>query len=358
MPVGGTVDRAGDGGFSGGGGADIVGGACGVDDIGDARALGERELRGDQVDAARHLGDRMLDLDARIHLHERHRAVRVDEELDRAGARVPRALADRDRRALEPILGLLREERGGRLLDELLIATLQRTVARTDGDHAAGTVAEHLHLHVTRAREEPFDEAVAVAERDLGLMRGGDERLLHVLEFVDDLEAAPAAAVHGLDGERQSVLARERDHLRRVVHRFRGARGHRRAHVGGDATRLHLRAEHTDRLRARTDPCEARVDDRLREIRVLGKEAVAGVHGVRVGFLRDVDDLGDVEICVLRSFAVERIGLVGEMDEQGVRIRIGVDGDGRAARVMAGVDDAHRDFAAVRDEDAGETVAG
>ena len=100
----------------------------------------------------------------------------------------------------------------------------------------------------------------------------------------------------------------------------------------------------------------ARVDDRLREIRVLGKEAVAGVHGVRVGLvLRDVDDLRDVEICVLRGLAVERIGLVGEMDEQGVRIRIGVDGDGRAARVMAGVDDAHRDFAAVCDENAGET---
>src|SRR5437773_8820121 len=37
------------------------------------------------VEVGRHLGDRVLDLDARVHLHEVERAVLVEQELDRPG---------------------------------------------------------------------------------------------------------------------------------------------------------------------------------------------------------------------------------------------------------------------------------
>ena len=55
---------------------------------GSPAAIGQ--LRLDQIDAGDQLGDRMLDLDARIHLDEVELAVLV-EELERAGA----AIADR-----------------------------------------------------------------------------------------------------------------------------------------------------------------------------------------------------------------------------------------------------------------------
>ena len=44
--------------------------------------------------------------------------------------------------------------------------------------------------------------------------------------------------------------------------------------------------------------------------------------------------------------------LVGGVHEQRVRVGVGIGGDGDAAGVMAGVDDAHGDFATVGDEDA------
>ncbi len=50
-------------------------------------ARGHQQLRLHQVDAGDHLGDRMLDLDARVHLDEEELAVLV-EELQRAGAAV------------------------------------------------------------------------------------------------------------------------------------------------------------------------------------------------------------------------------------------------------------------------------
>ena len=46
-----------------------------------------------QVDAGHHLGDRMLDLQARVHLEEVERAVVVEQELDGAGVGVADRLA-------------------------------------------------------------------------------------------------------------------------------------------------------------------------------------------------------------------------------------------------------------------------
>ena len=55
------------------------------------RAGGDADLLDDEVDAGDHLGHRMLDLQARVHLDEVELAVLV-EELDRAGAAVAELL--------------------------------------------------------------------------------------------------------------------------------------------------------------------------------------------------------------------------------------------------------------------------
>ena len=57
----------------------------------------------DDVDAGHHLGDRMLDLQARVRFHEVEAAVRIHQELERAGVRVLHRLGGVDRRSL-PIL--------------------------------------------------------------------------------------------------------------------------------------------------------------------------------------------------------------------------------------------------------------
>ena len=54
----------------------------------------------------------------------------------------------------------------------------------------------------------------------------------------------------------------------------------------------------------------------------------------------------------MRVGSAQCVGLVGGVHEQRVRVVVGIGGDGDAAGVMAGVDDAHGDFATVGDEDA------
>ena len=51
-------------------------------------ARGDADLLLDQVDAGDHLGHRVLDLDAGVHLDEVVLAVAVDDELDRGGVGV------------------------------------------------------------------------------------------------------------------------------------------------------------------------------------------------------------------------------------------------------------------------------
>ena len=90
----------------------------------------------------------------------------ADQVLDRAGAVVAGLAADRlgaESWIWRPLL--VGEERRGRLLDQLLVAALQRAVAGADDDHVAVLVGEHLRLDVARAVEVALDEALAPAER-------------------------------------------------------------------------------------------------------------------------------------------------------------------------------------------------
>ena len=75
----------------------IVGG---VDqpELGQARAAGDAKLVRDEVPAGHRLGDRMLDLESRVHLEEEELAGIGQEHLDGPGADVPDGCRDREGR--------------------------------------------------------------------------------------------------------------------------------------------------------------------------------------------------------------------------------------------------------------------
>ena len=140
---------------------------------------GDAELPLDDVDAGRQLADRVLDLQARVQLDEVEGAVRADQELEGAGAPIPDRAARTLRRRLH-LLARLRRQRGrGRLLDQLLVAPLDRALALAEREHAASAVAEHLDLDVARGRDRLLDVEAAVAE---GGERLGGRRLERALE--------------------------------------------------------------------------------------------------------------------------------------------------------------------------------
>ena len=107
----------------------------------------------------------MLDLEPGVDLEEGDGAVLGDEELAGAGADVAGLAQDRLGGLVEALDLVVGEERRGRLLDQLLVAALQRAVAGGDDDDVAVLVGEALGLDVARLVEELLDEALAAAER-------------------------------------------------------------------------------------------------------------------------------------------------------------------------------------------------
>ena len=314
-------------------------------------AVGDAELLADQVDARDLLGHRVLDLQAGVDLEERDRAVDADEELAGAGAVVAGLLDDRLRRAVELLELVLREVRRRRLLDQLLVPSLQRAVAGRHDDDVAVLVGEHLGLDVAWAVEVALDEALAAAERRDGLADRGVEQLGDLLDRARDLEAAAAAAERRLDRDGQSVGAGELLDLLGRLDRVGRALDLRRARALRDVARRDLVAEGADRLGRRADPGEPGVDDGLGEVGVLRQEPVAGVHGVGTGLAGDVEQLVDDEVGLGRARAAEGVGLVGGLHVQRVAVGVGVDSDARDAGVAARPGDADGDLATVGDED-------
>ena len=156
-------------------------GVLGVDATFDRRAqhahlvLGDRQRRAgrnldllvDDVDAGDHLGDRMLDLDARVHLDEVEPPALV-QELDRSRADIAELRHGAGDDGAD-LLALTRIERGGRsFLPDLLVTPLQRAVALAEMNGPALSVAEHLDLDVARPAEILLQIDSVVAEGRLG----------------------------------------------------------------------------------------------------------------------------------------------------------------------------------------------
>ena len=237
----------------------------------------------------------MLDLQARVHLQERHR-VALHQVLHCAGAVVVRLAADRFRGLVDRGALFVGEERRRGLLDQLLEPALQRAVAGAGDDDIAVLVGDHLRLDVAGLVEVLLDEALATPERRDRLAGRGIEQVWDLLDAMRDLHAAAAAAVGGLDRDRHAVLLCERDHLVGVLDRILGAGRHRRVRALGDVAGDDLVAEIADGLRRRADPDQPGVDHGLREVGVLGEEAVAGVDRVGAGAAGRVEDLVEHEV--------------------------------------------------------------
>ena len=131
-------------------------------------AGGDANLFEDQVDVGDHFGDRMLDLNARVHFDEVELAVLV-QEFDGADAEIADIAHGFCDRLADHIARAGIERRRGAFLRNLLVATLQGTIAFTEMDGMTLAVAEHLDFDMARALEIFLDIDDIVAKCGLGL---------------------------------------------------------------------------------------------------------------------------------------------------------------------------------------------
>ena len=161
-------------------------------------ALRHADLPGHQVQASDRFGDGVLDLQARVHLHKKELATRIQQKLHRAGAHVADCLSSPHGR-LTHCLAHLRGQPGcRRFFDDLLVTALNRAVALVEVQALAVLVGEHLDLHMARLEHVFFDQHARIAERRQRLTLRRGQRISQILIALDHLHAFAAAARRSL----------------------------------------------------------------------------------------------------------------------------------------------------------------
>jgi hypothetical protein len=234
---------------------------------------------------------------------------------DRLG-RVDRDLADL-------LAQLVVDQRRGRLLDQLLVAALDRAVALAEVDRVALLVGEHLDLDVARVRQVALEVDGVVGEELLALARGALERLLELLGLLGDAEALAAAAARGLDRDRVADVLGDLLRVLERLDRLGGAGHDRHAGVLHQLAGAGLGAHRLDGAAGRPDERDPVLLQRLGEAGVLGQEAVAGVHGLGARLLADLDDLVDLEVGLGGRARADQVRLAGPLDV--LRVAVGLE---------------------------------
>ena len=323
--------------------------ACRIADRGPFR---DADLRLDDVDAGHCLGDRVLDLYARIDLDEVELAgVGVLQELDRACIQVTNGPADAQAELAEFLAPRSVEVQRWRPLDDLLVAPLHRAVALVEVHQVAVHVAEYLHFDVAGSAHQLLEVHLVVAERSLRLAPRGRNHLgeLRLALYHAHATAAPAPtrlqhhriADAGSQARALGIVARQR--WRRRHHRHAG--GHR------ELTRGDLVAQAAHDLRRRPDEDDAGRGASLGELRVLREESVPGVDGVGTRLPRHPYDVLDVEIGLDRALALaHQVALVRLHPVQREAVLLRVDRYRPDAQLVGSAHHAYRNLAAVGDE--------
>ncbi|KAK1238641.1 hypothetical protein MKX07_004217 [Trichoderma sp. CBMAI-0711] len=317
-------------------------------------AGGDAELPLDEVQAGDHLGDGVLDLQARVHLHEVElAAVLVEDELDRAGADVAHGLGGLARLVPQVLPRGLVEVGRGRLLEHLLVPPLDAAVALAQGDGVAVLVGKDLHLDVARAHNVLFDEhhLAALAKGRPGLSPRALELRHELVLLHDDAHALAAAAPHALEQHGEGDFFGIRQQLRLALLRAVVAR--HAGHAGGVHNLLApgLVAHVGHGRGRRPDEDDALLLASLDELVVLGQEAVARVQRLDAVLLGQRNDLLAVEVAVGRA---ERERLEARRGVPRVGVDVGVHGRRLDAHALRGAVDAQRDLASVGDEHGAE----
>ncbi len=133
-------------------------------DVRQPLAGGDQELRFHEVDARDQLGDRMLHLDARVHLDEVELVILI-EKLQSPGTAIAHRLAG-FHTAISHDAPLARGDSGsGSFFDHFLVAALHRAVSLSQVNHIALAVRQHLEFDVPRAFEKFLHVDLVVGER-------------------------------------------------------------------------------------------------------------------------------------------------------------------------------------------------
>eukprot|EP01022_Parablepharisma_sp_SALTPOND_P017912 TRINITY_DN290_c1_g3_i4.p2 TRINITY_DN290_c1_g3~~TRINITY_DN290_c1_g3_i4.p2 ORF type:complete len:1276 (+),score=518.94 TRINITY_DN290_c1_g3_i4:24104-27931(+) len=325
-------------------------------------AGGDAQLPLHQVQAGDHLGDRMLDLQARIHFHEIETAILavtlavtvVGDEFHRARTLIADRARGGHRRFAHGGAALGAQAGGGGFFQHFLVTTLHRAIAFEQVDVMAVGIGEDLDLDMARAGQVFFHQHAVVTKAGDGLALAGGQGRHEIFRALDHAHALATAAGTGLEQYRIAdavgFAAQEVALLAFTViarYQWHGRRFHQR--LGG-----RLGAHGANGRGRRADEDQAGIGAGLGELGVLRQETIAGMDGLRAGSEGGGDDLVTAQVTFLGRGRAQMHAFIAGRDMLGARIGIGIHGHRGNAQATCGGRHAAGDFAAIGDQDLAE----
>jgi len=313
---------------------------------------GDADLLLDEVAAIDFFRDRMLHLDAGVHLHEVEVfTVVIDEELDGAAVLIADLFADTDGGIAHLFAQGLGHLGAGALFDDLLVTPLHGAVALAEMDNIAESIRDDLKLDVMRLFDQLFHVHGAVAKALEGLQRSGLEAGDQSRFIEHGAHATTTTAGARLDDDGITDLASPHEGFFLVMNEAIGAGGDGHASGTGGRTGYILVPHHGDDAGTGSDELDFALFADIRELGLFREESVAGMDGVHIGDLRRADDAADLQVALAAGAGADADGFIRQMDVHGVHVCLGINGDGFDIELFAGADDADGDLTTIGDED-------
>ncbi len=227
------------------------------------------------------------------------------------------------------------QDRARRLLEELLVAALNRTVTDTEGPRASVVTDDELHLDVPRSADAFFNEQAASAEHLAHLDSGcgnGPEELFGPHDLANP---ASTAACRRLDHQRIAhPIGDAQDRLVVVAIFDLRPFGDRNAHRFGESLAAYLVAQQGHRSRIGAEERDAGLLESGDKLRVFGDKPPTGPNGVASGLPDRRDHLVVAHVRAdhrpIGGFLQGRPQVdhaVGELGKRRTDVRVGDDGD-------------------------------
>ena len=320
--------------------------------VGQFHTLRDQNLRANDVVAGDDFRDGMFDLNSRVDFDEvKLIGVCIVKEFDRARVVEADRAADLNCGIENRFAHIGREVRRGSEFDDLLVPSLDRTIAFVEVNQSAVFVAEELDLDMLRALNELFEKDIGNAERGGRLLLCG---LDGIREFVGGIHRShPAAPAAHRRLHHHGIAEFLRQHFRIVDRRHRLVTARENRHVRELCNRAcrDFIAELAENRRVRADERDICFVAGPREVRILGQEPIARVDRIDADVFGERHDTGNVEIRTnrLAGFA-HAIRFVGLEPVQCEAVFVRVNRHGADAEFVRRTEHADGDFTTIRHE--------
>ena len=299
----------------------------------------------------------MLDLQPGVHFHEEEfvGAFARHDELHRAGTGIGNGQRGVHRCLPHPLadpfaVGLIGQQWGRGLLDDLLVPPLQAAFPLAQMDRVAVRVGQHLDLDMPGVGNKPLDQQCVITECGERLPAGGFHRRRQRVDLGHHPHALTAATGRWLEQHRKADLPDGGNDVLIGHSRFGAAWNDRNTGLGDQSLRPDLVTHRLDRGCRRSDKNQPGLGACGGEPGVLGQETVTGVNSLGSGFPGSVEDALYRQVAFPGRGRADQDRLIGCLDMACTGVGVAVDRDRTDPHPAQRRRDPDRDLAAVGDQ--------